>query len=80
MAKLPTPEENGRQILNIYAHFKSRPGHVLRANNFVAVAARQRIHMEDIQQGLEYAASQKWIEETDNGSLRLTELGFSKMP
>ncbi|WP_156311726.1 hypothetical protein [Methylobacterium platani] len=80
MAKLPTPEESGRLVLNIYAHFNSRPGHVLRANNFVAVASRQRIHMEDIQQGLDYAASQKWIEETDNGCLRLTELGFREMP
>lgn len=80
MAKLPTPDENGRLILEIYAHFNSRPGHVLRANNFVAVAARRRLHMEDIQQGLEYAVSQNWIEETENGSLRLTDAGYSEMP
>jgi hypothetical protein len=80
MATLPTPEENAKQVLEIYAHFDSRPGRVLRANNFVAVAARWRIRMTDIQQGLEYAARQGWIEETEDGSLRLTDRGFSAMP
>jgi hypothetical protein len=80
MATLPTPEESARLVLQIYAHFDSRPGHVLRANNFVAVAARRRIPIADIQRGLEYAAGMGWIEETENGSLRLTEQGFEAMP
>lgn len=80
MATLPTPDENGSLVLGIYAHFNSRPGHVLRANNFVAVAARRRIPMADIQSGLNYAAERGWIEKTDNGSLRLTEQGFAEMP
>ena len=80
MATLPTPEENAKRVLEIYAHFDSRPGSLLRANNFVAVAARWRIRMTDIQQGLEYAVRQGWIEETENGSLRLTDRGFSAMP
>jgi hypothetical protein len=80
MAALQTPEEKGRLVLEIYSHFHSRPGHVLPANNFVAVAARRRIPIADIQSGLEYAAEKKWIEETENGSLRLTERGFGAMP
>jgi len=80
MAILPTPEETGKLVLQIYAHFDSRPGHVLRANNFVAVAARRRIPVADIQRGLEYAAEMGWIQETENGSLRLTEPGFAAMP
>jgi hypothetical protein len=80
MATLPTAEDNGRLVLGIYAHFDSKPGDVLRANNFVAVAARRRIPIADIQSGLEYAAEVKWIEETENGSLRLTHLGFAAMP
>jgi hypothetical protein len=80
MATLPTPEEKGTLVLQIYAHFDSRPGQVLRANNFVAVASRRRIPIADIQGGLEYAAEMKWIEETENGSLRLTERGFAAMP
>jgi hypothetical protein len=80
MATLPTREENGRLILQIYAHFRSRPGNALRANNFVAVAARRHIPIADIQRGLEYAAEMKWIEETENGSLRLTDIGFAAMP
>lgn len=80
MAEFRTPEENGNLVLAIYAHFHSQPGHVLRANNFVAVAARRRIPIADIQNGLEYAASMKWIEQTENGSLRLTPQGFDAMP
>ena len=80
MATQPTPEETGRLVLQIYAHFDSRPGHALRANNFVAVAARRRVPVADVQRGLEYAAKMGWIEETENGSLRLTERGFEAMP
>jgi len=80
MATLPTSEENARLVLQIYAHFDSGPGHVLRANNFVAVAARRRIPIADIQSGLEYATLVNWIEETENGSLRLTDRGFAAMP
>lgn len=80
MANLRTPEQNGRLVLEIYSHFNSKAGHVLRANNFVAVAARRRIPIADIQSGLEYAATMKWIERTDNGSLRLTSSGFAAMP
>jgi hypothetical protein len=80
MATMPTPEENGKLVLQIYARFGSRPGDVLRANNFVAVAGRRRIPISDIQSGLEYAAEMKWIEETEKGFLRLTERGFTAMP
>jgi len=80
MAILRTPEENGKLVLQIYAYFDSRPGHVLRSNNFVAVAGRRRIPIADIQDGLEYAAERNWIEQTENGSLRLTESGFTEMP
>jgi|HubBroStandDraft_6_1064221.scaffolds.fasta_scaffold825249_1 hypothetical protein len=80
MASPRTPEENANAVLAIYAHFHSQPGHALRANNFVAVAARRHIPMADIQNGLEYATRMKWIEPTENGSLRLTARGFEAMP
>ena len=80
MATLPTPEETGHLVLEIYAQFDSRPGHALRANNFVAVAARRRIPVADIQSGLDYATQMHWIEETESGSLRLTDDGFAAMP
>jgi hypothetical protein len=80
MAKLATAEELGKMVLKIYAHFGSRAGQVLRANNFVAVAARRHIPVSEIQQGLDYALQAHWIEQTENGSLRLTERGFAAMP
>ena len=74
-----SPEENGKLVLEIYSRFDSQPGDELRANNFVAVAARRHIPMAEIQNGLDYAAKKKWIVETANGSLRLTEDGFEAM-
>ena len=78
MAILPTTEENAHKILEIYRQFKSRPGHVLRVNNFVAVGARRRWEMSDLQQGLEFAIQHGWIGEK-SGGFELTESGFSEM-
>jgi hypothetical protein len=80
MARTATAEENGKLILKIYSHFHSRPGQVLRANNFVTVAARRHIPISELQKGLDYALDVRWIEQTDNGSLRLTDRGFAAMP
>lgn len=78
MAVLPTKEENGQKILEIYSHFHSRPGHVLRVNNFVAVGARRRWEMSDLQQGLEFALQSGWVKEK-NGGFELTKRGFEEM-
>lgn len=80
MARNPRPEENGQLVLNIFAHFRSQVGHVLRANNFVAVAARRHIPMSHIQDGLDYALKTHWVEQTESGALRLTQDGFRAMP
>jgi hypothetical protein len=79
MATLPTKEENAQKILEVFSHFRARPGHVLRANNFVAIGARRRWEMSDLQQGLEFASSLGWIREKNNG-IELTQEGFAKMP
>lgn len=71
---MPTHSENGRVVLDIYAHFNSRAGHVLLANNFVAVAARRHIPISDVQMGIEYASGVGWIEKTSRG-LMLTPEG-----
>lgn len=78
MATLPTREQNAQKILEIFSHFKSRPGHVLRTNNFVAVGARRRWDMRDLQQGLEFAISEGWIT-GENGDFELTTHGFERM-
>jgi hypothetical protein len=78
MAVLPTREENVHKILEIYKQFGSRPGHVLRVNNFVAVGARRRWEMSDLQQGLNSAIERGWITEK-TGGFELTESGFAEM-
>lgn len=71
---MPTPVENGQTVLEIYHHFDSRAGHVLLANNFVAIAARRHIPISDVQMGIEYAVHAGWIQQTPRG-LMLTEDG-----
>ena len=78
MAVLPTLEDNGRKVLEIFSHFNSRPGDVLRVNNFIAVGARRRWKMNDLQQGLEYAAQKGWVK-SKNGGFELTHRGFDEM-
>ena len=75
----PLSEDKGRLVLDIYSHFRGEPGHALRANNFLAVAARRHIKVADLQDGIDYATRQGWIEDGPNGSLRLTEAGFARM-
>lgn len=82
MATLPSPEQTARQILAIFVvYFKSRPGNVLRINNFLAVWNKRGLLHEDFNSGIEYAAREKWIEVLpDGGSFRLTQLGFETAP
>lgn len=80
MATLPTPEETAREILSIFVgHFNSRPGHVLRINNFLAVWHSRRLQSEDFKPGMEFAVEKEWVEVLDNGiSFRLTGAGFAE--
>lgn len=78
MAVLPTKQENGRKVLETYSELNSRPGDVLRTNNFMAIAVQRRWEMSDVADGLEYAVDQGWIEER-NGAFRLTDAGFAAM-
>ena len=72
-------KENGRMVLGIYHHFKVRPGEVLVSNNFLAWAGRNRVQVNDVQTGLDYALEAGWIFERSNGSLELTKSGFEMM-
>lgn len=80
MATLPTPEQTAREILSIFVeHFKSRPGHVLRINNFLAVWHRRGLKSEDFPLGIEFAAEKEWVDVIDGGiSFRLTDAGFAE--
>jgi hypothetical protein len=79
MATISTPEENARMVLRIYKHFGTRPGEVLRPNNFIAMAAAWGLRTSDITDGLKHGASIGWFEASPNTSFRLTEAGFAAM-
>jgi hypothetical protein len=79
MANLPTPEDTAREILAIFAENNSRPGTVLRTNNFNAVWHTRGLASQDFKPGMEYAVSQGWVEVLPGGaSYRLTESGFAE--
>ncbi|SER61312.1 hypothetical protein SAMN04487958_1024 [Vreelandella subterranea] len=80
MATLPTPEETAREILEIFVgHFNSRPGHVLRINNFTAVWHSRGLASEDFKPGMEYAVAQGWVDvQSDGDAFKLTDAGFAE--
>ena len=79
MTILPSAEENGKMVLGIFSHFKVQPDEVLMSNNFVAWAARNRIRIDNVKSGLDFALKEGWIAEGPNGSLALTRFGFDLM-
>ena len=76
---MPTPAENGRTVLDIYAHFRSKEDHVLLPNNFISVAAQRRIPIKDVQDGIAYASEQRWIYKTSKGFWALTRDGLNQL-
>ena len=79
MAKQAGAQENAKKILDIYKHFNSKEGDVLRANNFMAVGSSKGWNMKDLQQGLNFAVENRWLKIEPTGWLKLTESGFKEM-
>ena len=78
MATLPTPEQIAREILSIFVtHFKSRPGDVLRINNFMAVWNDSGLNGDDFKPGIDFAAQQEWVQVLSNGSSRILNSTYS---
>jgi len=80
MASMPTPEETAREILAIFVgHFKCRPDHVLRINNFIAVWHQRGLEADDFKPGMTFAAQKGWVDVVSNGeAFKLTAQGFSE--
>ena len=79
MVQSLTAADQARRVLDIYKHFNAEAGHALRANNFVAVAARRNWSTKGISEGIQYAVHQGWIEELSTGGLKLTSAGYAAM-
>jgi hypothetical protein len=72
-------KDNAHKILWIFEHFGSKPGEVLRVKNIVAVGNLQRWRMSDLQEGLDYALENHWVEQPRIGSFKLTEIGDQEL-
>ena len=79
MAKVPSPEETAREILDIFvSRFKLRAGKALRIRDFNAVWHTLELHADDFKPGMEHAAVQGWVEVLPGGELfKLTDAGFT---
>lgn len=82
MATISTPQETAIRILDIFVnHFKCRPDHVLRVNNFIGLWHNKGLQWEDFEPGMKYAAETGLVEVLQNGpSFRLTQKGFDACP
>ncbi len=76
---MSTPAENVRIVLDMYKHFKIRPGNVLFAKNFQEYVAEKSLDVEEFKSGLAYGYEQKWFEDGPNGTIRLTEDGYKNL-
>ena len=77
MATLPTPEESGRRILNIFRNDNIRAGEMLLIQVIRTHWGADRI--EDLLSGLHWLGEQGFIEQQDDRTSQavfLTEAGF----
>ena len=70
-------EDNAHKILDVYAHFKTRPGEALISNHFLGVGKLRRWLASDLQNGIEEAQRHGWVEKAERG-WALTDAGFQQ--
>jgi hypothetical protein len=80
MAKLLTPEDCARRILDIFvSDFRTKPGNGLLFGNIESKLADHELDWQDRNAGLQFALEQGWLErERDGGPYMLTEKGFKE--
>lgn len=80
MATTPRKEDIAHIILEIFfEHFSSRPGRVLRINNFNSSWHSRGLASEDSKSRMEYAATQGWLEvQPKSYAFKLTDTGFAE--
>ena len=69
--------DNAHKILDVYAHFEKQPGEALVSNHFLGVGRLRRWRASDLQEGIEEAHRNGWVEKAHPG-WRLTELGYAE--
>ena len=79
MATLPTPEENARNVLEVFRHLDRRAGEVVLEKTLLQTWAKWGWRIEDdLASGLLKAEELGWVERTKRG-YRLTDEGFRDM-
>lgn len=79
MAQLPNDDDKARMVLDIFKHFSTRPDEVIMPQNAMAVAMERGWRNEDLIEGLKIAGDRGWIENGQNGTIRLTQNGFDQV-
>jgi hypothetical protein len=78
MATLPKAEDAAKNILGIFAHrLNSRPGDILSLQHLLRGFSTSLWRNADLNNGIEYAEQQGWVELTVNGDYQLTDTGFA---
>ncbi len=80
MTAVATPEENAQFVLAMYKHFHKKPDQVLFARDFQSYVVEKSLDVEDMKSGLAFGYEQKWFEDGPNGTIRLTQAGFDRLP
>jgi hypothetical protein len=77
---MATSEENSKLVLAMYKHFHKKAGQVLFARDFQSYVVEKSLDVEAMKSGLAYGYEQKWFEDGPNGTIKLTQEGFDKLP
>ena len=81
MATLPTPEQSGGNILQIYKKYNIRPGEMLQIQVIKIKLMEMGKRTEDFEAGLKWLVEQGYLEQKEGKSDRvifLTQKGFAK--
>lgn len=79
MTALMTHADQGKLVLNAFAHFKARPGSVMRPQQLNFYMTSHQLHASDLNAGIAYCLAHKWVEAAPDNTHRLTPVGYSKI-
>lgn len=83
MTLMPTPEENGRDILSFFKENNIRPNEMLLIQSIRSRWLSQGRRVDDLDLGIQWLIQQGYIEtkqdRNPSGALFLTEQGFSEI-
>lgn len=79
MAQTHTPEESARRMLAVLKKLNTEPGEAAAPNSFADAFSTGGFEADDFSIGWDFGIAKGWMEESELGSVKLTQLGYAEM-